>query len=441
MFKSRSIRGLRRDFLGDIPLRYKEGEEARRGSNEKRTVKHGEGGEALGVDGEFRGWIAAGKRTRRHPVRLLLLASPPHTAVISTPRCTPPSTDPPTCLPGLHIIQLTHKTNTMRLLLLPLLGLVLGGESLETLRGASPSHRIFYILPSPSYFNRVRAAQRIIMMESDERNMRPLGLGGRRPTMVNTHPTSLAPSRAPTTAPYLPTHDQTNSPSQHGQRLLPSNPTHSPSPSVPNQGHSFSGFGGGHEQPSLSDNVFFSDSKPAVSDQQDKHTGFVKGFKTPSFSPSHFSISEDHKPPSESSKPSRSDEDLKSSSFDEAKITRLFDTLAPHPDRNPVCNVLPNPGTCRAALPRYYLDPETGTCNCYLYGGCTEDGAGESPGSFFTLEECQRVCRPPNMAEGPVCKDIFKEDDFVSFLVEPLPPKNTKTDHLSNKELLASFYK
>ncbi|KAK8400144.1 hypothetical protein O3P69_003086 [Scylla paramamosain] len=316
MFKSRSIRGLRRDFLGDIPLRYKEGEEARRGSNEKRTVKHGEGGEALGVDGEFRGWIAAGKRTRRHPVRLLLLASPPHTAVISTPRCTPPSTDPPTCLPGLHIIQLTHKTNNMRLLLLPLLGLVLGGESLETLRaGLSVTSNILHL------------------------------------------------------------------------------------------------------------------AKPVV-----LQPGFVKGFKTPSFSPSHFSISEDHKPPSESSKPSRSDEDLKSSSFDEAKITRLFDTLAPHPDRNPVCNVLPNPGTCRAALPRYYLDPETGTCNCYLYGGCTEDGAGESPGSFFTLEECQRVCRPPNMAEGPVCKDIFKEDDFVSFLVEPLPPKNTKTDHLSNKE-------
>ncbi|XP_045134668.1 uncharacterized protein LOC123518114 isoform X2 [Portunus trituberculatus] len=330
----------------------------------------------------------------------------------------------------------------MRLVMLLLvLELVLAGENFESFRRTPASHRIFYILPIPSYFMRAKTAQEIMMMKNGRHNMPLLGLGGRRPTMASTHPTSLVPSRLPTTVPYLPPQDQTNSPSHHGQRLPSSDTGHGQSHSVFNQGHNLSGFHGGFKRPSLSDNAFL-DSKPGVSDHEDKRTGFVKGFKTPSFSHSPFSSSQDHKPSSEEgNNHSNSDENRKSSSFDEGKITQLFDKLAPHPDRNPVCNVLPDPGTCRAALPRYYLDPETGTCNCYLYGGCTEDGAGESPGSFFTLEECQNVCHPPNMEEGPVCKGIFKEDDFVSFLVEPLSTKNTKTDHLNDEELLSSFSK
>ena len=228
----------------------------------------------------------------------------------------------------------------MRLLLL-LLGLVLAGESFESFHRPSASHRIVYILPIPSYPKRVRAAQRIMMMEND-------GFGGQRPTMSSTQLTSLLPSRVP----YMPPQDQTNSHSQHSQRLSPSNAGHSPSHSVVNQGQNLPGIDGGFKQPILSDNVFL-DSKPAVSDQQDKHTGFVKGFKTPSFSHSHFSSSQDHKPSSEEgNRHSNVDEDRKSSTFEEGKITQVFDKLAPHPNRNPMCNVLPDPGTCRAALPR-----------------------------------------------------------------------------------------
>lgn len=99
------------------------------------------------------------------------------------------------------------------------------------------------------------------------------------------------------------------------------------------------------------------------------------------------------------------------------------DPQAPH--RNPMCFDELDYGTCRAALARYYYDQKTGTCNCFLFGGCREHGEGESPGSFLTLQECQRECRPPKHEEGPTCKEIFRDDHFVSFL-KPIPPPPAK---------------
>jgi len=48
------------------------------------------------------------------------------------------------------------------------------------------------------------------------------------------------------------------------------------------------------------------------------------------------------------------------------------------------CDLIPDPGTCKAYLPRYYYDKKEGKCKEFIYGGCN----GVVP--FLTLEECEK---------------------------------------------------
>ncbi|NND77838.1 MAG: proteinase inhibitor I4 serpin [Flavobacteriales bacterium] len=50
------------------------------------------------------------------------------------------------------------------------------------------------------------------------------------------------------------------------------------------------------------------------------------------------------------------------------------------------CALIPDPGPCEAAFPKYYFDQDSGTCKEFLWGGCD----GVVP--FDTLEEC-RECK------------------------------------------------
>ncbi len=91
---------------------------------------------------------------------------------------------------------------------------------------------------------------------------------------------------------------------------------------------------------------------------------------------------------------------------------------------------------------RYYFDQETGTCNCFLYGGCSEHGKPEGPANFITLEECLHECRPPKLEEGPYCKVVFKDENFQSFLQvgdTPSQAKPVDLSHLSDKKFIESF--
>ena len=47
------------------------------------------------------------------------------------------------------------------------------------------------------------------------------------------------------------------------------------------------------------------------------------------------------------------------------------------------CALMPNPGLCFAAIPKFYFDPEAQECVEFTWGGC----GGVVP--FDTLEECQ----------------------------------------------------
>ena len=50
------------------------------------------------------------------------------------------------------------------------------------------------------------------------------------------------------------------------------------------------------------------------------------------------------------------------------------------------CFLVPDPGLCQAAFPRFYYDSNTEKCTEFLWGGCQ----GVVP--FETLEECKNAC-------------------------------------------------
>lgn len=52
-----------------------------------------------------------------------------------------------------------------------------------------------------------------------------------------------------------------------------------------------------------------------------------------------------------------------------------------------VCNLPKQPGPCRAYMPRFYYDSETGYCKRFIYGGCLGN-----KNNFNVVEDCTRKC-------------------------------------------------
>ena len=50
------------------------------------------------------------------------------------------------------------------------------------------------------------------------------------------------------------------------------------------------------------------------------------------------------------------------------------------------CYLSPERGPCKAMLPRYFYNSESGQCEEFIWGGCD----GVVP--FVTMEECQKGC-------------------------------------------------
>ncbi|CAL4130074.1 unnamed protein product, partial [Meganyctiphanes norvegica] len=81
--------------------------------------------------------------------------------------------------------------------------------------------------------------------------------------------------------------------------------------------------------------------------------------------------------------------------------------------RQPGCTVRPDPGECRGAFPRYYYNPENDQCDCFLFGGCDEEGV------IFTwlrLEDCVGACVPGNREAGPSCQ-LVTADEVIRFII------------------------
>lgn len=50
------------------------------------------------------------------------------------------------------------------------------------------------------------------------------------------------------------------------------------------------------------------------------------------------------------------------------------------------CELKPDPGPCRAAMPGFFFNSNTGKCQEFMYGGCQ----GVLP--FSNLNDCEKTC-------------------------------------------------
>nr|ABO31437.1 venom protease inhibitor precursor [Oxyuranus scutellatus] len=70
-------------------------------------------------------------------------------------------------------------------------------------------------------------------------------------------------------------------------------------------------------------------------------------------------------------------------------LLTLWEVLTPvsSKDRPKFCHLPPNPGPCRAAIPRFYYNPHSKQCEKFIYGGCHGNA-----NSFKTPDECNYTC-------------------------------------------------
>ena len=54
-----------------------------------------------------------------------------------------------------------------------------------------------------------------------------------------------------------------------------------------------------------------------------------------------------------------------------------------------VCDQPKKIGPCKALIPRFFFNKDTGTCEQFEYGGCRPNG-----NNFKTLDKCRDVCEP-----------------------------------------------
>ena len=79
----------------------------------------------------------------------------------------------------------------------------------------------------------------------------------------------------------------------------------------------------------------------------------------------------------------------------------------------PVCTLPPDVGPCDGVFPRWYFDTTTGQCEQFIYGGCEGNG-----NNFETLEACQAACVVPGLVEHYSC--VNPTDSLVILSGGPL---------------------
>lgn len=70
----------------------------------------------------------------------------------------------------------------------------------------------------------------------------------------------------------------------------------------------------------------------------------------------------------------------------------LYDTLI----EVDVCSLTKVIGRCRAMIPKFWYNKETGKCERFNYGGC-----GANMNNFDTAQDCQNKCGKPQKPEDP----------------------------------------
>ena len=52
------------------------------------------------------------------------------------------------------------------------------------------------------------------------------------------------------------------------------------------------------------------------------------------------------------------------------------------------CHLPAEVGPCRAAIQRYYFNPDSGQCEMFVFGGCSGNA-----NNFATLKDCENQCK------------------------------------------------
>ncbi|XP_059146265.1 PI-actitoxin-Aeq3b-like [Physella acuta] len=52
------------------------------------------------------------------------------------------------------------------------------------------------------------------------------------------------------------------------------------------------------------------------------------------------------------------------------------------------CSLRPDPGMCKAFMPRFFYNPEKGDCEEFIYGGC-----GGNENRYEKIEDCRAACK------------------------------------------------
>ena len=72
------------------------------------------------------------------------------------------------------------------------------------------------------------------------------------------------------------------------------------------------------------------------------------------------------------------------------------------------CNLPVNHGTCRALIPMYFYNNDSGKCEFFYYGGC-----GGNSNKFYKKVECEEIC--VNDASSSLNNSIFSKVFVLTF--------------------------
>lgn len=81
-------------------------------------------------------------------------------------------------------------------------------------------------------------------------------------------------------------------------------------------------------------------------------------------------------------------------------------------DMSKRCQLKPDPGTCKAYMPRYYFDESEGSCKEFIWGGC------EGMVPFETLESCIEACEKEKNSKAVdfrLCQENNGYQEYVGF--------------------------
>lgn len=87
-------------------------------------------------------------------------------------------------------------------------------------------------------------------------------------------------------------------------------------------------------------------------------------------------------------------------------------TLSNATDDVVFCGMKEETGKCKALMPRIHYDPETDSCQWFVYGGC-----GGNANNFLTVEDCCQQCGVEVLSSCKANSTQLSAEDYSSSLM------------------------